>query len=66
MMNAQCTTYTVPEVAKMLRKRKSTVYEMVYSGEIRASKLGERGIRITAAEVQKYLNKQNILRGIPG
>lgn len=63
-MNAQCTTYTVPEVAKMLRKRKSTVYDMVYSGKIKASKLGERGIRITAAEIQKYLNKKNILKDI--
>lgn len=62
--SAQCSTYTVPEVAKMLRKRKSTVYELVYSGEIKASQLGERGIRITAAEVQKYLNKQNVLKGI--
>ncbi|WP_333871254.1 helix-turn-helix domain-containing protein [Desulforamulus putei] len=59
-------TYTVPEVAKILRKRKSTVYDLVYSGEIKAAKLGERGLRITAKEIYKYLEKQNVLKSITG
>lgn len=61
-----CNTYTVPEVAKILRKRKSTVYQLVYSGEIKAAKLGERGLRITSKEINRFLEKQNVLKDITG
>lgn len=38
--------YTVAEVAKMLRVRKSFVYELVARGKLRAVRLSEKRIRV--------------------
>jgi len=37
--------YTVPQLAKILKKRQQDVYKMVYSGEIESFKTGIRGLR---------------------
>lgn len=44
---------TVPEVARRLRKGKSTVWRMVYSGELPSVKSG-RSRRITPEAVAAY------------
>ena len=40
-------TYTVQEVAQILRVRKGYVYDMIYTGRLRAIRLSERRFRIT-------------------
>ena len=43
--------YPVSEVAKILRVRKTFVYEMVYSGRIKALQLSKRRIRIPETSI---------------
>ncbi|MEW6772039.1 MAG: helix-turn-helix domain-containing protein [Bacillota bacterium] len=38
--------YTVAEVMRMLKVRKSYVYELIYTGQLRAVRLSERRLRI--------------------
>jgi len=49
--------YTVPEVAKALRVKKSFVYEMIYTGQLNAMRLSERRIRISEGSLQTFLRK---------
>jgi excisionase family DNA binding protein len=50
--------YTVPEVAGMLRVRKSYVYELVAQGRLRALKLSERRIRIPAEALEEFIRQE--------
>jgi len=50
--------YTAPEVAKLLRVRKSYVYELVASHRLKAVKLSERRLRITEEAIEEYLRKE--------
>lgn len=45
---------TVPEVAEILRVSKMTVYRMVHSGELQATRVG-RSFRVPAKTVRGYL-----------
>jgi len=47
--------YTVPEIAKILKVKKSFVYELIYTGRLEAVKLSERRIRITEEALRAYI-----------
>lgn len=49
--------YTVPEVAKALRVKKSFVYELIYTGQLNAMRLSERRIRISDGSLQTFLRE---------
>lgn len=51
-------TYTVHEVAKILRVRKSYVYELVAQGRLRALRLSERRIRIPAEALEEFVRQE--------
>ncbi|MDO7786379.1 helix-turn-helix domain-containing protein [Desulforamulus aquiferis] len=53
--------YTVSEVAKKLKRRKSKVYELIYSGELEATKHSERGLRVSDQALQKYLESKKVI-----
>nr|UVN03561.1 MAG: pyocin activator protein [Bacteriophage sp.] len=47
--------FTVSEVAKRIKINKSTVYELIKKGHLKALKLGS--MKVTAAELESFLNK---------
>lgn len=49
--------YTVPEAAKLMHIRKGEMYELIYTGKIRAFRLSERGIRITDDALLDFIKK---------
>ena len=50
--------YTPAELAKLLRVRKSYVYELLSSRRIKSIRLSERRTRIPESEVEEYLSKK--------
>lgn len=53
--------YTIPEAAKILRLSKNTVYELVYTGRLQASKLGrKKGWRVTEEALREFLKKEEL------
>lgn len=50
--------YTVAEVAKILRVRKSFVYELVAQGRLRALRLSSRRIRIPEEALRQFLEQE--------
>ncbi|MEW6172954.1 MAG: helix-turn-helix domain-containing protein [Bacillota bacterium] len=50
--------YTVPEVAKALRVRKSYVYELIYQGRLKAFNLSQRRIRIPEESLREFVEKE--------
>ncbi|MBC7105399.1 MAG: helix-turn-helix domain-containing protein [Firmicutes bacterium] len=50
--------YTVAEVARLLRVRKSYVYELVAQGRLCALRLSERRIRIPQEALQEFLEQE--------
>jgi excisionase family DNA binding protein len=44
----------VAEVARELRCSKNTIYELIRMGQLRALRIGERNIRLTREEVERY------------
>lgn len=51
-------TFTVPEVARLLRVRNAYVYELIYRNKLKAIKLSERGFRITRTALEEFLEKE--------
>lgn len=51
-------TYTVEQVAKMLKIRKNYVYDLIYSGKLRALRLSERRFRITESALLDFLRQE--------
>lgn len=51
--------YTVPEIARMLRISKTTAYELVYTGQIKAVKVSPKGrsLRVTDSALEAYLQQ---------
>ena len=55
--------YTIPQLARLLKKRRQDVYKMVYSGEIESFKTsGVRGIRITEDALKDYISRKNTMK----
>ena len=50
--------YTVEEVAKILHVRKGFVYDLVYTGKLRAFRLSERRFRITEDALNEFCKKE--------
>jgi len=51
--------YTVAEVSKKLRVRKSFVYELIYTKRLRALKLSERRIRISSTALEDFIKNSS-------
>ena len=49
--------YSVPEVAKLLKVNKNTVYALIKKGYLKALKLGR--LKITHAELMRFLEEFN-------
>jgi len=49
---------TVREVARILRVRKSYIYEMVAQGRLRAVRLSERRIRIQDEALEEFIRQE--------
>lgn len=47
--------YTVPEVARILRVKKGFVYELIYTGRLKAIRLSERRMRIPKTAISNLL-----------
>jgi len=48
--------FTLGEFAKLIGVSLPTVFRMMKSGELQTVKIGQRNTRITAAEVDRYVN----------
>jgi excisionase family DNA binding protein len=49
---------TIPEVARLLRLTKYSVYRRISAGELHATKLGQHGsLRISEEELARYLEE---------
>ena len=53
--------YTPLEVAAMLRVTRTTIYEHIKSGQLKAIRIGNR-YRITKAHLEEYI-QQNVVNG---
>ncbi len=53
--------YTPLEVAKMLRVTRTTIYEHIKRGQLKAIRIGNR-YRITKAQLEEYM-QQNVVNG---
>jgi putative molybdopterin biosynthesis protein len=56
--------YTPQEVAKMLRVTRTTIYEHIKSGQLKAIRVGNR-YRITEAHLEEYI-QQNAVTATKG
>ncbi len=52
------TTYTVADVAKMLKVRKGFIYELIYTGRLKAIRLSERRFRISEEALRDFLRQE--------
>lgn len=50
--------YTVAEVAKAMKVRKLYIYELIYTGRIKAIRLSERRFRITEEALIEFLKEE--------
>ncbi len=53
------TLYTVNEVANLLKVKKSYVYELIYTNQLKSIRLSERRIRIPYLSVQEFIVKES-------
>ena len=51
--------YTPQEVAKMLRVTRTTIYEHIKSGQLKAIRVGNR-YRITKAHLEEYIQQNAV------
>lgn len=50
--------YTVNEVANLLKVKKSYVYELIYTNQLKSIRLSERRIRIPYIALQDFIMKE--------
>ena len=53
--------YTPLEVAKMLRVTRTTIYEHIKKGQLKAIRIGNR-YRITKAQLEEYIQQNAVTR----
>ena len=58
MVNISIKLYRVAEVAKIIRVKKSYVYELIYTGRLGAIRLSERRIMIPESSLQSFICKE--------
>lgn len=51
--------YTAKQVAKMLKVRPAYVYELIYTGRLRAVQMSERRLRITEDALREFLEARS-------
>ncbi|WP_242848735.1 helix-turn-helix domain-containing protein [Syntrophomonas palmitatica] len=51
-------TYTVEQTAKILQVRKNFVYDLIFTGRLRAVRLSERRFRISEAALAEFLRQE--------
>ncbi len=51
-------TYTVEQVAKILQVRKGFVYDLIYTGRLRAIRLSERRFRISEESLNDFFQQE--------
>jgi len=54
--------YTVPQLAKIIKKSKQETYRLVYSNEIESFKTGIRGLRVTKKAIEDYISRKNTMK----
>jgi excisionase family DNA binding protein len=50
--------YTVEQVAKVLQVKKGFIYDLIYTGRLRAVRLSERRFRITEEALQDFFRQE--------
>lgn len=55
-------TYTIEQVAKVLQVRKGFVYDLVYTGRLRAIRLSERRFRVTEEALNEFFGKEEAIQ----
>lgn len=51
-------TYTAEQVAKILQVKKGFIYDLIYTGRLRAIRLSKRRIRITEDALENFLKQE--------
>ena len=54
--------YTIPQLAKLIKKGKQETYRLIYSGEIESFKTGIRGLRVTQKAIEDYISRKNTMK----
>ena len=50
--------YTISEAAKLLRIKKNKLYDLIYTGEINAFRISERGMRVSEQALLVYITRK--------
>ncbi|MHB8637740.1 MAG: helix-turn-helix domain-containing protein [Fimbriimonadaceae bacterium] len=58
--------YTVREACGTLSLSRTTLYELIRSGALQAIKIGTRGVRISAEELERFANSGGVDRSAGG
>jgi putative molybdopterin biosynthesis protein len=61
-MIAETELYTPQEVAKLVRVKRTTIYQHIKKGQLKAIRIGKQ-YRITKAQLEEYL-QQNVEQGV--
>lgn len=48
----------VPEAAAELAVGRTRLYELIASGELRTVRIGERGVRVPAEEIDRFITER--------
>lgn len=56
---APCIVFTVDEAARRLKISRSTLFGLINKGDVRSVRLGPRGVRIPAAEIERLISLED-------
>lgn len=51
--------YRISEAASIISTNPFYLYRLIKAGKLTATKIGRRGIRLTASQIDRYLEAQN-------
>lgn len=54
--------HTLKEAADLLGVGRTTMYELINSGQLKVTRIGSRGIRISDDELRRYIDENSELR----
>jgi excisionase family DNA binding protein len=57
--------WKIPEAAAELRIGKTRMYELIAAGELRAVKIGQRGVRVPDSELDRFVADRLAQSGEP-
>lgn len=58
MQTQKMKLYTVPEVAALLRVKKAYVYDLIYTGRLKALRLSERRFRVCEDAIRMFIEEE--------